>query len=57
MNAFTVRHINTYIADTACVQHINVGLAQARPNKLVPPNTGGCPTLVPRPFRAVPNVQ
>ena len=33
----TVRRTNTYIhtyihTDTACVQHVNVGLAQARPN-------------------------
>ena len=28
--------IHTYIhTDTACVQHVNVGLAQARPNKSV----------------------
>ena len=46
-----------HIADTTCGQHINVGLAQACPNQLVPPNTGGCLTLVPRPFRAVPKVQ
>ena len=35
---FTVRCTNTYIhtyihTDTARVQHVNVGLAQARPNK------------------------
>ena len=33
-------HIHTYIqtdkqTDTACVQHVNVGLAQAHPNYLV----------------------
>ena len=37
---FTVRRTNTYThtyihTDTACVQHVNVGLAQARPNKII----------------------
>lgn len=36
-NVFTVQHMNTYIhtyvhTDTTCVQHVNVGLVQARPN-------------------------
>ena len=34
---FTVQRTNTYVhtyihTDTACIQHVNVGLAQARPN-------------------------
>jgi len=37
-NAFTVRRTNAYITDTAYLQHVNVGLAEACPNQLVTVN-------------------
>ena len=33
LNNFTVQHTNTYMhTDTTCIQHVNMGLAQARPS-------------------------